>query len=104
MVRVGRVGINHVRPIMTLTLTLTLISNSIYSLTPFRDKPLSHPAQALIVSNVVARVLIFVDLRRMSQLACSFLMPMQIPWEVSARVLVSADLCRMYQLACHFSC
>ena len=49
MVRVGRVGINHVRPIMTLTLTptltLTLISNSIYSLTPSPDPPgLSGPS------------------------------------------------------------
>ena len=34
-------------------------------------------------------MLIFVDLRRMSQLACSFLLPMQIPSNVSARVLIS---------------
>ena len=49
MVRVGRVGINDVRPIMTLTLSLTLtltlalisnsMFNSIYSLTPSPDPP-----------------------------------------------------------------
>ena len=41
MVRVGRVGINRVRPIMTLTLTLTLtlISNPIYYLTPYPGHP-----------------------------------------------------------------
>ena len=45
--------------------------------------------------NVSAPVLISADLCRMSQLACSFLMPMQIPSNVLARVLISADLCRM---------
>ena len=43
--------------------------------------------------NVSAPVLISADLCRMSQLACSFLMPMQIPSNVSAPVLISADLC-----------
>ena len=54
---------------------------------------LSDPNQ--FVSNVLARVLIFVDLWRMSQLACSFLLPMQIPSNVLARVLLFVDLCRM---------
>ena len=43
--------------------------------------------------NVSAPVLISADLCRMSQLACSFLMPIQIPSNVSDRVLISADLC-----------
>ena len=36
---------------------------------------------------------------RMSKLACSFPMPMQISSNVLAPVLISADLCRMSQLA-----
>ena len=38
-------------------------------------------------------------LLRMSKLACSFPMPMQISSNVSAPVLISADLCRMSQPA-----
>ena len=46
--------------------------------------------------NVSAPVLISADLCRMSQLACSFLMPKQRDSvNVSARVLISVDLCRM---------
>ena len=57
MVRVGRVGINDVRPIMTL------ISNPIYSLTPSPAPPGQfYPGPFQIPSNVLARVLIFVDL------------------------------------------
>ena len=48
------------------------------------------------MSNVLARVLISDELCRMSQLACSFLMPKQRDSvNVSARVLISVDLCRM---------
>ena len=54
--------------------------------------------------NVSAPVLISADLCRMSQLACSFLMPKQRDSvNVSARVLISVDLCRMSQLACPIS-
>ena len=53
--------------------------------------------------NVSAPVLISADLCRMSQLACSFLMPKQRDSvNVSARVLISVDLCRMSELACSF--
>ena len=61
MVMIGRVGINHVRPIMSSTLTLSLIFN-FYIIQPFSEtrNTISGPDQ--IASDVSARVLNFVDL------------------------------------------
>ena len=45
----------------------------------------------------------FKRLSSRAHLACSFLMHMQIHSDVSARVLISVDLCRMSKLACPIS-